>query len=170
MANMVILGSGLMGSAFSVPLADNGHTVRLVGTYLDGDIIEEVHESGWHPKLNMKLPDAVSPYTYDRLEDAMQGAELVVLGVNSLGVDWAAHMLGPLLQAETPVLMLTKGLEGDGQALKILPEVLRSGLPDALGSRVQLAAIGGPSIAGELAARRHTCVVLTGSDADLLAH
>ena len=42
MANIVILGAGLMGSAFSVPLSDNGHQVRLVGTHLDGDIIEEV--------------------------------------------------------------------------------------------------------------------------------
>lgn len=168
MANIVILGAGLMGSAFSTPLADNGHDVRLVGTFLDGDIIEEVHETRVHPKLRVRLADAVTPYTYDRLDEALEGVELVVVGVNSLGVEWAADMLGPRLPAQTPVVMLTKGLDGDGKQLSLLPDLFRAGLPDALAERVQIAAVGGPSIAGELAVRRHTCVVLAGKDAALL--
>ena len=168
MARIVILGAGVMGSAFSVPLTDNGHAVRLVGTHLDGDIIEEVHESRFHPRLRTRLAQSVEPYTYDRLAEALEGADLVVLGVNSLGVDWASHMLGPLIPPSMPVVMLTKGLAGDGQRVRILPDVLRAGLPVRCRDSVQLMAIGGPSIAGELAARRHTCVVLTGSDASLL--
>jgi glycerol-3-phosphate dehydrogenase (NAD(P)+) len=164
MANVVILGAGVMGSAFSMPLADNGHHVRLVGTHLDGDIIEELHESHIHPRLKTRLRDGVQPYTYDRLAEALQGAELVVLGVNSLGVDWAAAMLGPLLPPTVPLLFLTKGLAGDETGLCILPHALRRQLPPALQSDVKVAAIGGPSIAGELAAERHTCVVVTGSD------
>lgn len=168
MANVVILGAGLMGSAFSTPLADNGHAVRLVGTHLDDDIIEEIHESGVHPRLRVKLPAAVSPYTYDRLGEAMQGADLVVVGVNSLGVDWAATMLGEELPAGLPVVMLTKGLEGykdaAGSRLRLLPDVLAGGLPADVAARLPIAAVGGPSIAGELAVRRPTCVVLTGHD------
>jgi glycerol-3-phosphate dehydrogenase (NAD(P)+) len=45
MANVVVLGAGVMGSAFTMPLADNGHRVNLVGTHLDADIIEEIHET-----------------------------------------------------------------------------------------------------------------------------
>lgn len=168
MGNVVILGAGLMGSAFSTPLADNGHSIRLVGTHLDDEIIEEVHETGVHPRLRIKLPDAVTPYTYDRLGEAMDGADLVVVGVNSLGVDWASYMLGEVLTPDVPVVMLTKGLEGDGDRLHLLPDLLRAGLPNAVGEQVKIAAIGGPSIAGELAARRHTCVVITGRDAEPL--
>lgn len=168
MANVVILGAGLMGSAFSTPLADNGHQVRLVGTHLDGDIIEEIHDSRTHPRLRVRLPDAVTPYTYDRLGEAMQGVDLVVVGVNSLGVDWAAMMLGEVLPPGVPVLMLTKGLEGDGSSLRLLPHVLAGGLPDSLRAGLRIAAIGGPSIAGEVAVRRHTCVVVTGTDRALL--
>jgi glycerol-3-phosphate dehydrogenase (NAD(P)+) len=36
MANVAIVGAGMMGTATAYPLADNGHTVRLVGTHLDG--------------------------------------------------------------------------------------------------------------------------------------
>ena len=164
MAEIVILGAGVMGSAFSFPLTDNGHHVRLVGTHLDGDIIEEIHESRVHPRLKSRLPDGVEPYTYDRLGQAMQDADLVVLGVNSLGVEWAAGMLSQVLPPDFPVLLLTKGLEGDEGGLQILPEVLRQGLPPARRQDVRLAAVGGPSIAGELAARRHTSVVLAGED------
>ncbi len=169
MAKIVVLGAGLMGTAFSFPLSENGHDVRLVGTHLDGDIIEEIHESRLHPRLGATVPDAIAPYTYDRLAEAMDGADLVVLGVNSNGVDWASNMLGDLLPADFPVVLLTKGLTGDDEGLHILPHVFRDGLPAARRDDVRLGAIGGPSIAGELAAHRHTCVVVTGEQPDELA-
>ena len=168
MSKIVILGYGDMGSAFGVPLADNQHQISLVGTYLDGDIIEELHETGFHPKLKVKLPSAIRPFTYDRLGEVIPDADLVVLGVNSLGVDWAAEILGPILPTDTPVLMVTKGLEGNGDTLQILPEALRSGLPPEKRDKVQIVAVGGPSIASELAVRRDTCVVLAGTDKRLL--
>ena len=168
MAKIVILGAGVMGTAVSVPLSDNGHDVRLVGTHLDGDIIEEIHESRLHPRLGIHVAESVKPYTYDRLDEALRGADLVVLGVNSLGINWAADILSPLLPPDVPVLAVTKGLAGDGHDIHILPDVLRRGLPAANRDRYQLAAIGGPSIAGELAVRRHTCVYFTGHDQALL--
>jgi glycerol-3-phosphate dehydrogenase (NAD(P)+) len=168
MAKILTLGAGVMGTAISVPLTDNGHTVHLVGTHLDGDIIEEMHDSRFHPRLRVRVADTVKPYTYDRLGEAMSDVDLVILGVNSLGVDWAAEILGPYLEPQTPVVLLTKGLAGDTKTLDILPNVLRDGLPSRHRDRIQLAAIGGPSIAGELAARRHTCVVLAGSDQAML--
>ena len=168
MANIVVLGAGVMGSAFTTPLAENGHSVRLVGTHLDGDIIEEIHETRIHPRLRSRLNDNVRPFTYDRLGEALEGADLVVLGVNSLGIDWAAQMLGLLLPANFPLLFLTKGLSGDGDALQTLPHRLRAGLPAERQRDVRLNAVGGPSIAGELSEHRHTCVVVTGSDAALI--
>ena len=49
MSIVVILGSGVMGSAMAVPLADNGHDVRLVGTFLDREIIDSLRATGVHP-------------------------------------------------------------------------------------------------------------------------
>jgi glycerol-3-phosphate dehydrogenase (NAD(P)+) len=168
MAKILVLGAGVMGTAITMPMTDNGHRVHLVGTHLDGDIIEEIHESRHHPRLRVRVADSVRPYTFDRLGEAMEGVGLVILGVNSLGIDWAAEMLGACLPPKTPIVLLTKGLAGDGQTLYILPDVLRKGLPSHCRNEVQLAAIGGPSIAGELAALRHTCVVLAGSNQDVL--
>jgi glycerol-3-phosphate dehydrogenase (NAD(P)+) len=164
MARIVILGAGMMGTAVTIPLADNDHDVQLVGTHLDSHIIEEIHESHTHPKLRSPVPSRVVPYTLARLDEAMQGADLVILGVNSLGVRWAADMLGPLLGEDIPIVAVTKGLAGDGRTLSILPDVLRNGLPRGYRDKVRIAAIGGPSIAGELAARRHTSIILSGKD------
>ena len=42
---ITIIGSGMMGSALAFPAAENGHEVRLVGTHLDRDIIDECRRS-----------------------------------------------------------------------------------------------------------------------------
>jgi glycerol-3-phosphate dehydrogenase (NAD(P)+) len=168
MPTILVLGAGVMGTALTIPLADNGHAVRLVGTHLDGDIIEEIHESRIHPRLKVKVPDSVRPYTCDRLGEAMQGVDTLVLAVSSPGIGWAAGVLAPWLSPGLPVVFLTKGLAADGRRLYLLPDAFRDQLPAAYRAGVPLAAVGGPSIAGELAVRRHTHVVLAGSDPALL--
>jgi len=86
--------------------------------------------------------------------------------VNSLGVHWIARTIGPLLRAGQMIIAVTKGLEVDSQGdLSILPDVVESELPPAIRGQVALAAIGGPCIAGELAGRRHSCVVFGARDA-----
>jgi glycerol-3-phosphate dehydrogenase (NAD(P)+) len=161
MAQVLILGAGVMGSAFCFPLVDAGHSVRLVGTHLDREWILSVRETGVHTKLKMKLPETVLPFTHDQLGEALSAAiDLIVLGVSSSGVDWAVGQLGPLLKTPPPILMLTKGLKAHRDTLQILPEAVREGLFGHGIERVEIGAVGGPCIAGELAARRETSVVI----------
>jgi glycerol-3-phosphate dehydrogenase (NAD(P)+) len=165
MTTVAILGAGVMGSALTFPLADNRHDVRLVGTHLDGEIIESVRASGVHPGLGRQLPELVRPYQVDEIEAAFDGAEIVLSGVNSFGVAWAGRQLAPLLQPGTLVIAIAKGMAADQDGnLRLLPDVLAGQVPEGLRSRVAWAAIAGPSIAGEVAARRETCVVFTGHD------
>ena len=160
MATVAIVGAGLMGSALSFPLADNGHTVRLVGTHLDDDIIRQCQATRVHPRLQRQLPESVEPVFVTGLEQALQGVELVLSGVSSPGVHWFGRTVGPYLRPGLPVLAVTKGLEAtaDGD-LRILPDVVADEIPAALRNQVPFAAIGGPCIAGEVAARRHSAVV-----------
>ncbi|MCX7669491.1 MAG: glycerol-3-phosphate dehydrogenase [Anaerolineae bacterium] len=165
MANITILGAGLMGTAVAWPLSDNGHQIRLVGTHLDAEIIRSCLEHGFHPRLRRPLPPRVQPYFLEQLPAALAGADVIVSGVNSLGVHWIGRTLGPLLWPGATIIAVTKGLEAqeDG-SLRILPDVLATELPADLRERVTISAIGGPCIAGELAGRRQTCVVFTGRD------
>jgi len=169
MATVTIIGAGMMGTAMSWPLADNGHRVRLVGTPLDTDLIESVRTSGVHPTLDRPVPAGVQAFPVDQLFHALEGADLVINGVSSFGVDWFASTAGPLLKERQPVLAVTKGLEDQPNGdLWILPEATRAKLPVHLREKASLNAIGGPCIAHELAARRPTGVVFSGNDRHIL--
>jgi len=154
-----------MGSALTIPLADNGHDVRLVGTFLDTEIIDSIKATGVHPGLRRKLPESVRAFQLEEAETAFDGAEIVLSGVNSFGVRWAGQQLARLLKPGMLVIAIAKGMEAaDNGDLRILPEVLAGEVPEELRSQIPWAAIGGPSIAGEVAARRETCVVFAGPD------
>jgi glycerol-3-phosphate dehydrogenase (NAD(P)+) len=166
---IAILGAGVMASALTCPLADNGHDIRLVGTHLDRDIIDQLRATGVHPGLRRNLPDSVRPYQVEQVAAAFDGAEIVLSGVNSFGVRWAGQRLAELLHPDMLVIAIAKGVAADEDGeLRILPDVLAEQVPAELRSRIPWAAIGGPSIAGEVAARRDTCVVFTGRDQQAL--
>jgi glycerol-3-phosphate dehydrogenase (NAD(P)+) len=160
MVDVAIVGAGLMGTATAYPLRDNGHRVRLVGTHLDGDIIRRCKEDGYHPRLKRKIPEGVHPYYVEEIGEALEGVQVIVSGVNSLGAHWIGKALAPHIRPGQTVIAITKGLEAsaDGDLL-ILPDVLRSELPEGVRDQVGYAAVGGPCIAGELAGRRSSCVV-----------
>jgi glycerol-3-phosphate dehydrogenase (NAD(P)+) len=161
MARIVILGAGMMGTAFAWPLTERGHSVRLVGTHLDDDIVESIQRTREHPKLGLTVPDGVEPFSSNELERALEGADGVALGVSSAGVRWAGRALRAVSDARMPIAMVSKGLEWTGEELRVLPDVL----VEALGAdpkHVEPVAVAGPCIAGELARRVPTSVVFTG--------
>lgn len=167
---ITIVGAGMMGSAMATPARDNGHAVRLVGTPLDDHIISRARYDGYHPTLKEQLPDGIEFYTVADLATAMAGADLIIGGVSSFGVDWFSEKVLPLLQPGQNVLSVTKGLQDypDGR-LRPFPELLAERLPAALRGRISFSAIGGPCTSYELARRRQTMVYFCGTDAAAVA-
>ncbi|NLG25168.1 MAG: glycerol-3-phosphate dehydrogenase, partial [Clostridiales bacterium] len=88
MAIIAVVGSGMMGTAISIPARENGHEVRLVGTPLDRAIIDRARQDDVHPTLKRKLPAGMKYYQIEQLDRALFGADVVVGGVSSFGVDW----------------------------------------------------------------------------------
>jgi glycerol-3-phosphate dehydrogenase (NAD(P)+) len=169
-STLTILGAGVMGSAMCLPAADRGHTVRLVGTHLDREIIDSVKASGRHPKLNVKLPDGVQGFHHEDFATALgSDTDLLVLGVSSAGVNWAIDRLCEALKGPVPVVMITKGMHPEESKLTALPDRVAAEVKRRTGIDLPVAAIGGPCIAGELAVRRHTGTVITAHDTDLAA-
>ena len=57
MKKIIIIGAGAMGSAFSVPCIENKNDVTLVGTHLEGELIENIKTNkNFSPVLKTKLP------------------------------------------------------------------------------------------------------------------
>lgn len=170
MSVITILGAGVMGSAMVLPARDRGHEVRLVGTHLDQAIIDSVAATGRHPRLNVKLPDGVKAHGHGDFGKALGAdTDLLILGVSSAGIGWAIDRLCETLDRPVPVMMITKGLMPKDDAILTLPDFVQAEVKRRKGLDLQLAAVGGPCIAGELAVRRQTGVVITSRRSGLAA-
>jgi glycerol-3-phosphate dehydrogenase (NAD(P)+) len=168
MSVITILGAGVMGSAMCMPLVDRDHEVRLVGTHLDAHIIDSISGNGLHPKLNVTMPREVTSYHHEDFARALgDDTDLILLGVSSAGVTWAIDMLAKAMTKPMPVVMITKGMKPEVDSMRVFPDIVAEELKARLGFAIDVAAIGGPCIAGELAARRHTGTVVVSRDAAL---
>lgn len=169
MATVTIIGAGMMGSALAFPARENGHTVRLVGTHLDREIIEVSAATNRHPKFNKDFPAGVEFYQIEDVEKAIDGADMIIGGVSSFGVDWFADKILPIIPESTPILTVTKGLMDtpDGKLLTY-PDLWRA-KADSLGKKLSLNAVGGPCTSYELVAHDQTEVAFCGDDLDTLA-
>jgi glycerol-3-phosphate dehydrogenase (NAD(P)+) len=165
MSVITILGAGVMGSSMAMPFRDRGHEVRLVGTHLDNHIIDSIAGNGLHPKLNVTLPQGVKAFHHtDFLKALGDDTDIILLGVSSAGVGWAIERLTEALKKPTSIVMITKGMKPEASSLRAFPDVVAEELKARLGFDVPVAAIGGPCIAGELAACRHTGTMIVSRD------
>ncbi|MBQ6824847.1 MAG: glycerol-3-phosphate dehydrogenase, partial [Clostridia bacterium] len=106
MAIIAVVGAGMMGSAITIPAADNGHTIRIVGTPLDREIIEHARKTGEHLTLKRKMPDGITYYQFEEMKTAMEGADLLIGGVSSFGLDWFIENVIPVIPEELPDTLL----------------------------------------------------------------
>ena len=175
MATITIIGSGMMGSALAFPARENGNTVRLVGTHLDREIIDACRATNRHPKFAKHFPKGVPPfpagcefYQIEQMDEAVKGADLIIGGVSSFGVDWFGEEVLPRIPVEIPVLSVTKGLldQEDGTLL-CYPQVWEARLA-AKGIKRDICAIGGPCTSYELVAHDQTEVAFCGKDLNVL--
>ncbi|MBE6551528.1 MAG: glycerol-3-phosphate dehydrogenase [Ruminococcaceae bacterium] len=170
MSIVTIIGAGMMGSALSYPLKDNGNEVRIVGTCLDDDIVTALISSRYHPKMKRYLPEGIKYYYYKDIQEAITGTEYIIGGVSSYGIEWFSENVLPIIPDEIPILSVTKGLvpEKDGELITI-PEYYKRRLsvisPD---KKLSLNAIGGPCTSYELCDRNQTYVAFCGEDIDIL--
>ncbi|OAM88133.1 hypothetical protein OH491_06110 [Termitidicoccus mucosus] len=163
---VTIVGAGMMGSALAFPARENGHIVRIVGTHLDRDIIEGYRKTGKLPKFSRPFPGGVEYYDIEDLERALEGADLLIGGVSSFGVDWFAEKVLPLVPETLPVLSVTKGLIADekGVLITYLEYWKRKLAP----KKLCLNAVGGPCTSYELVYKDPTVVSFCGEDPGVL--
>lgn len=164
MATITIVGAGMMGSALAFPARENGNEVRIVGTHLDREIIDASIKTNRHPKFEKNFPEGISFYQIEDLEKALDGADAVIGGVSSFGVDWFADHVLPKIPENMPVITVTKGLM-DTEEGKLLtyPDLWQKKL-DSIGKSLKLCAIGGPCTSYELVAHDQTEVAFCGKD------
>lgn len=169
MKRSVILGAGVMGTAFATPLSDNGFAVDLVGTPLDSTAIKAMQKTRIHPRLKAPIGESVTAHDTNALGSVLQEApDLLVIGVSTPGIEWAIEALLKTLQGTPPVVLLTKGIAPVPDRIATLPELVRQRFAAEGKTLGPVGAVGGPCIAGELVVRRPTSAII-GFEEDALA-
>jgi len=160
MANIVILGAGSMGTAFSVPCSDNNHNITIIGTHLENEFIDKVISLKKHPPLDCKIPKNVSYKKYESFKESINdNVDLIVVAVSSKGIEWATHSLSKVLNASIPILVLTKGLAINNNDYEVLAHKMERLFKKNGITETNISAAGGPCLAKGLANRSHTSVI-----------
>ena len=89
MANILILGAGSMGTAFSFPGSEKNHSVTIIGTHLENNFIDQINLKRMHPALGCDVPKNVKFLKFDKLgEEINKKVDLIVVAVISKGIEW----------------------------------------------------------------------------------
>lgn len=154
----------MMGSALAFPARENGHDVRLVGTPLDKDIIDECLKSNKHLKFERPFPSGIKYFQFEQWKEAIKDVDFIIGGVSSFGVDWFLEEVLAKLDHKIPVLSVTKGLINlDDGTLISYPDYWQRELAKR-GIKRTINAIGGPCTSYELVYHDQTEVAFCGED------
>ena len=170
MNKILIIGAGAMGSAFSVPCADNNNEVTLIGTFLENELISKINSNNkFHPSLNINLPSKINIQSFDNLNNiTKKDIDIIVVAVSSIGIDWAGDEISKFYNDKTNILLLTKGLTIIENKFETLAEKLSRILKKRGIDNPKISAVGGPCLANGLANRINSSVVLANENLDIV--
>lgn len=161
---VTVLGAGYMGSAMAQVAAMRGHDVRLWGTWLDDDLIAAVEAKRDHPRLDLTLDAAVTPFRHAALADALAGADLVVHGVSSEGAVPVMTKAAPHVP-DVPIVSVTKGfLPGKDGKMHRIDQIVGDVVAEKSGRNVRFVHAAGPAKAIEIARRVLTWMFFASAD------
>lgn len=151
MANVGIIGAGSWGTALSVLLHDNGHSVTVWS--IDESEVKMLDEKREHLlKLpGVKLPDDMV-FTGD-MERVVQGKDFLVLAVPSVYTRGTARSMKPYVADGQIIVDVAKGIEES--TLKTLSQQIGEEIPQA-----DVAVLSGPSHAEEVGRKLPTTCVI----------
>ena len=169
MSNILIIGAGSMGTAFSFPCTDNNHNVSIIGTHLENDFIDQVNLKRRHPALNCELPEKIKFIKFDKLnEEINKKIDLIVIAVVSKGIEWISLELSKVLNKSIPILVLTKGLAIHNNEYELLSDKMERLLKKNGIKETNISIAGGPCLAKGLSDRVHTSVVFANKNIEIV--
>ena len=151
-----VIGSGAWGTTYACLLADAGTPTTIWARRQE---IAEAINAGCNQQYlpQRKLPELVQATT--DLQEAVTGAELVVVVIPSQSARTVLSPLAGQIGAQTTVVSLMKGIE-QGTGLR-MSEVISQALEI---SQDQVVVVSGPNLADEIADMQPTATVVAGTD------
>lgn len=168
MSIITILGAGAMGSGLCTPVRNAGWEVRLWGTWLDDHLIDACEAGRPHPRTNVPLAKGVKLFRAAQLEKALDGADVVVMSVASVGVPKITEMALEGISKAKALWLTSKGFCPNNEGkIQLLPEAIRTiakqkGIP-----LPPIVAIAGPVKANECAEGKPTATIFGCKDLEV---
>ena len=166
MKKILIIGAGAMGSAFTVPCADNNNEVTLVGTHLENELITDIKKNkNFHPALKTNLPLKLKVERFENLRSVIEkGIDVIVAGISSVGIKWFVEEISKYYKKKLPIVLLTKGLSVENDELITLSEKIKILLKEKGHNEINISAIKGPCLATGLANKMRTGTIIANPD------
>lgn len=155
MAEITVLGAGSWALGIGLLLNDNGHRVTIWSALPEE--IRLLAEKRENPKYlpGIRIPEEIR--LTENIEQAVSGAEVIVLAVASKFTRETAARLCGLIPEGSVVVNVAKGIESG--SLMTLSEIIQEELPSAT-----VAVLSGPSHAEEVARRMPTLVTVASGE------
>lgn len=161
MPRCAVIGAGSWGTAIARHLARQGHSVH-IWAHSPG-VSEGISSRHTNPRYlsDVTLPDSLQA-TSD-LATCLEGAEAAIFVVPSSHLRAVARRCASLIDPQTPVLVLTKGIEYETS--RLMTQVVS----DELGNPLRTAALSGPNLAAEIARDKPAATVIAAPTQDIAA-
>ena len=154
MSKITFLGGGSFGTALAVLLAEKNNIVNIYSR--DKNVVNEINIKRTNEKYmeNMIIPSGVT--AFDLVEEAIEGADYIVLSVPSHVVRTMCKLLKGKISKNIPIISIAKGIEEDSD--KRLSLVIEEELDNPV------VVLSGPSHAEEVSMKLPTTIVSTSKD------
>jgi glycerol-3-phosphate dehydrogenase (NAD(P)+) len=149
-----VIGSGSFGTALANTLAVNCEEVCLWGR--DPALADAINTRHENPTYLPGIPLSPRVHATLNLEEALTGAELVILAMPSHATRDIVSRAVKHLPRHVPLITVAKGIENE--TLLTMTELLEDCLPEEF--HPYIAVLSGPSFARELALRSPTVVTI----------
>src|SRR5699024_8283589 len=119
------------------------------GTQWDDKALDQMKETKENKILGAKIPDNISFYYHDQMEEAFKDTKLVVIAVISKGIETMSQTIAKYINDNHVVLSITKGIDGD--SLDTMSTVITNNMPETSKGKMSIVKLGGGLIAAEIA-------------------
>ncbi len=162
MLTVSVFGGGGWGTALAQLCSRRGYNVRL--WVREQEVVEEINEQHTNSIFLPGVALSDNIVATQREEEALKGADLVLLVVPSQFLRSVVVKIRYLLPINVPIVSCSKGIEKGSLAL--MSEVLTDELPGQY--HQWLAYLSGPSFAGEVAVGKPANVTVAGKSKDVV--
>ena len=155
MKNILIIGGGAMGSAFTIPCIENNNKVTITEPYSKIFIRNLSSKNKFHSALKINLPKSLKFKKFSK-NLIKENFDLIVIALSLSGIDFIGKQIKNS-KIQTPILVLTKGLKKKKKSNKIL--TISEQLKNNYGVK-NISILKGPCLAKELAKKNQTNVII----------